>query len=140
MFNRNAEFSGVVARMRELAKTHPNYVSSPVRLDETSDSYTFSLPQDKDRQITIALLAFDLGMLCATPQYLRQYGTPKTPKELSSHRCLTHSVNEPRNWFFLRGKLMVSQPITPFMGVGNYGMLLKLARKCPPASRESRTC
>lgn len=61
MFNRNAAFSGVVAKLRELVKTHPNFVSGPVRLDETSDSYTFSLPQDKDRQITVALLAFDLG-------------------------------------------------------------------------------
>lgn len=61
MFNRNASFSGVVTKMRELVKTHPNYVSGPVRLDETSDSYTFSLPQDKDRQVTIAVLAFDLG-------------------------------------------------------------------------------
>lgn len=62
MFNRNTGFSGVVAKMRELVKTHPNYVSGPIRLDETSDSYMFSLPQDKDRQITIALLAFDLGV------------------------------------------------------------------------------
>ena len=62
MFNRNAGFSGVVAKMRELVKTHPNYVGGPVRLDETSDSYTFSLPHDKDRQITVALLAFDLGV------------------------------------------------------------------------------
>ena len=62
MFNRNTGFSGVVAKMRELVKAHPNYVSGPMRLDETSDSYTFSLPQDKDRQITIALLAFDLGV------------------------------------------------------------------------------
>lgn len=61
MFNRNSGFSGVVAKMRELVKTHPNYVSGPVKLDETSDSYTFSLPQDKDRQITVSLLAFDLG-------------------------------------------------------------------------------
>lgn len=62
IFNRNMGFSSVIAKMRELVKTHPNYVSGPVRLDETSDSYTFSLPQDKDRQISIALLAFDLGV------------------------------------------------------------------------------
>lgn len=62
MFNRNAGFSGVVAKMRELVKTHPNYVSGPLRMDETSDTYTFSLPTDKERQITIALLAFDLGV------------------------------------------------------------------------------
>jgi len=61
VFNRNKGFSSVVGKMRELAKTHPNYVRGPVRLDETSDSYTFSLPEDKDRHVTVAMLAFDLG-------------------------------------------------------------------------------
>ncbi len=62
VFNRNAGFSGVVAKMRELAKTHPCFVKVLERLDETSDSYSFSLPQDKNRQVTIALMAFDLGV------------------------------------------------------------------------------
>ncbi|MET3461430.1 hypothetical protein [Variovorax atrisoli] len=62
VFNRNVGFSAVVAKMRDLVKTHPAYVKGPARLDETSDSYVFSLPQDKDRQVTVALLAFDLGV------------------------------------------------------------------------------
>ncbi|MGA0569828.1 hypothetical protein ACO2Q9_03810 [Variovorax sp. VNK109] len=61
IFNRNVGFTSVVNKMRALIKTHSNYVSGPLRLDETSDSYTFSLPQDNERQITIAVLAFDLG-------------------------------------------------------------------------------
>ncbi len=28
-------------------------------------------------------------MLCASPQYLKEKGTPKTPQELQSHHCLT---------------------------------------------------
>lgn len=61
MFSRNTGFSAVVGKMHDLVKTHSNYFSGPVKMDETSDLYTFSLPQDKDRKITIALLAFDLG-------------------------------------------------------------------------------
>lgn len=62
VFNRNVGFTSVVAKMRELSKTHACYVKGPSRLDETSDGYIFSLPQDKDRQVTVSMLAFDLGV------------------------------------------------------------------------------
>ncbi|WP_367237398.1 hypothetical protein VXM67_23290 [Pseudomonas sp. Rh2] len=61
MFNRNADFTAVVQKMRDLVKSHPRYLSGPVSLDETSDRYVFSLPQDSGRKVTISLLAFDLG-------------------------------------------------------------------------------
>ncbi|WP_458761490.1 hypothetical protein [Pseudomonas chlororaphis] len=61
MFNRNAGFTAVVEKMRFLIKDHPRYVSGPVNLDETSDRYIFSLPQDNERKVIISLLAFDLG-------------------------------------------------------------------------------
>lgn len=62
VFNRNAGFSSVVAKMRAAALTHPSYVSGPTRLDETSDRYRFTLPIDRERQVSIAILAFDLGV------------------------------------------------------------------------------
>ncbi|WP_241664235.1 hypothetical protein [Pseudomonas sp. Sample_21] len=61
MFNRNSSFTAVVQKMRVLIKSHPRYVSGPLNLDETSDRYVFSLPQDNERRVTISLLAFDLG-------------------------------------------------------------------------------
>ncbi|WP_330208133.1 MULTISPECIES: hypothetical protein [Pseudomonas] len=61
MFNRNAGFTAVVEKMRVLVKDHPRYESGPVNLDETSDRYIFSLPQDNERKVIISLLAFDLG-------------------------------------------------------------------------------
>ncbi|WP_241191502.1 hypothetical protein [Pseudomonas chlororaphis] len=61
MFNRNAGFTAVVEKMRVLIRDHPRYVSGPVNLDETSDRYIFSLPQDNERKVIISLLAFDLG-------------------------------------------------------------------------------
>jgi hypothetical protein len=61
MFNRNASFTAIVEKMRVLIKKHPRYLSGPVNLDETSDRYVFSLPQDNERKVIISLLAFDLG-------------------------------------------------------------------------------
>lgn len=61
MFNRNAGFTNVVDKMRVLTKNHSRYISGPVNLDETSDRYVFSLPQDHGRKVIISLLAFDLG-------------------------------------------------------------------------------
>ncbi|MCY1517798.1 hypothetical protein D9M68_524970 [compost metagenome] len=61
MFNRNADFTAVIEKMRDLVKSHPRYLSGPVSLDETSDRYVFSLPQDSGRKVIISLLAFDLG-------------------------------------------------------------------------------
>ncbi|USU10719.1 hypothetical protein NF701_08985 [Sphingomonadaceae bacterium OTU29THOMA1] len=61
MFSRNDSFSAVVAKIRELAKSHPRCIAGPTRLDETSDRYEFSLPQDDERRVTISILPFDLS-------------------------------------------------------------------------------
>lgn len=61
VFNRNADFTSVVDKIRRLVKQHPRYLSGPINLDETSDRYVFSLPQDSERKVLISVLAFDLG-------------------------------------------------------------------------------
>ena len=61
MFNRNVGFSAMVKTMRAAASKHLNFRSGPVKLDETSDQYVFSLPQDAQRDVVISMLAFDLG-------------------------------------------------------------------------------
>lgn len=35
--------------------------------------------------------------LCASPNYLKKYGTPKTPSDLIKHRYITHSIRKPDN-------------------------------------------
>ncbi|MEJ2793424.1 LysR substrate-binding domain-containing protein [Iodobacter sp. LRB] len=38
-------------------------------------------------------------VICASPNYLAQYGYPETPQDLSAHHCLSHSVwNGRSNW------------------------------------------
>lgn len=38
-------------------------------------------------------------VLCASPSYLEKFGLPISPKDLSKHRCLTHSQRIPPNQF-----------------------------------------
>ncbi|MES2413462.1 MAG: LysR family transcriptional regulator [Pseudomonadota bacterium] len=78
-------------------------------------------------------------ILCATPGYVARKGTPAVPADLAAHDCLTHSTNETRTWFFLRGKKLVSRPIDPFIEVDNYSLLLELTRSSLGISRLSRT-
>ena len=78
-------------------------------------------------------------ILCATPAYIARKGVPSTPDDLMAHDCLTHSTNETRNWFFLRGKELVSRAIDPFIEVDNYALLLELTRSSLGISRLSRT-
>lgn len=36
-------------------------------------------------------------LLCASPDYLKEYGTPRTPDDLKKHRYITHSIRNPNN-------------------------------------------
>ncbi len=37
-------------------------------------------------------------IFCASPDYLKKYGTPNTPLELKSHNCIDHYDNAERTW------------------------------------------
>ena len=41
-----------------------------------------------DSSLVSRKLATNRRLLCASPQYLRKHGTPKTPAELAQHACL----------------------------------------------------
>lgn len=55
--------------------------------------------------------------LYASPGYLKQYGVPQTPADLSAHRCIHTSMEALRKWQFLEPD--VSVPITPVLSVNN---------------------
>jgi len=51
-------------------------------------------------------------VICASPAYLRARGTPKTPRELSAHDCITFEVlASKRAWVFGHGKGELSVPV-----------------------------
>ena len=49
--------------------------------------------------LTATRLTTSSRILCASPAYLKQHGTPRHPQELSKHQCLSYSyVDDPRSW------------------------------------------
>lgn len=51
-------------------------------------------------------------VLCASPGYLKKYGTPQKPTDLSRHRYITHSMRKPANVIkFKNDKEVYVEPI-----------------------------
>jgi DNA-binding transcriptional LysR family regulator len=66
-----------------------------------------------DSSLVSVRLADNRRMCVATPDYLKRHGAPKTPAELSKHRCLLLSSesSQPRGWAFtVDGKVIHIRP------------------------------
>jgi DNA-binding transcriptional LysR family regulator len=63
--------------------------------------------------------------ICASPDYLKKNGTPKTPVELLKHSCLTHSMRRPFNRFYFQNNKELE--FHPFICVNDAETLSKLA-------------
>jgi len=64
-----------------------------------------------------SLVAIRIGevrrVVCASLQYLRRRGIPRTPQEVRAHVCVRHMGTSPRNeWNFRIGRRAVAIPIT----------------------------
>lgn len=60
IFNRNKDFTKVLASIPETMKAHPNFLHSDAAAAETRFRYTFSHRDDPSRELTLAVLAFDV--------------------------------------------------------------------------------
>jgi hypothetical protein len=60
MFNRNRDFSKVIAAMLEAAADHPARKRGPEKQGETRFKYVFANPTDANRDVTVTVMAFDV--------------------------------------------------------------------------------
>jgi hypothetical protein len=60
VFNRNADFSAVLAKIVTTAPAHPNFKRDLGRSGETTFRYIFAQPNDVNREIALTVLAFDV--------------------------------------------------------------------------------
>jgi DNA-binding transcriptional LysR family regulator len=60
----------------------------------------------KDSSLVARKLATDKRMLCASPAYLAQYGTPQQPQDLTGHNCITLMGLD--HWCFHQGSSTVT--------------------------------
>ncbi|MDP1881061.1 MAG: LysR family transcriptional regulator [Parachlamydiaceae bacterium] len=81
-----------------------------------------SIPTTGDAiQKRIAITSYSL---CASPNYLEQFGTPKKPDDLKNHRYITHSMRKPDNELVFHDKTI---SITPFIRVNDTETMLNFA-------------
>jgi hypothetical protein len=60
IFNRNLDFTNVISEAQRAMKDHQHYKSGPTNESETRFRYTFSHPEDKQRDIIVTLLLFNM--------------------------------------------------------------------------------
>lgn len=70
-----------------------------------------------------SLMAIKVGtirqVVCASPAYLQERGTPKKLGELSDHACVTFtSLGTPQEWMFRRGREVMRIPVRSRLSVG----------------------
>jgi hypothetical protein len=60
VFNRNAGFSAVLAKIADIAPKHPNFKRDLGKSDESTFRYVFGQPGDANREIMLTVMAFDI--------------------------------------------------------------------------------
>lgn len=70
------------------------------------------IAQLPDSTLTSAKVGAVRRVTCASPAYLKKHGTPRTPRELSEHRCFVFSAERsPPVWTYAgRGKALSYRP------------------------------
>jgi hypothetical protein len=60
VFNRRANFSSVLEKIAALVPVHPCFEKDLGKKDESTFSYLFHQPDDPDRHVYLAVMAFDI--------------------------------------------------------------------------------
>jgi LysR family transcriptional regulator, regulator for bpeEF and oprC len=77
----------------------------PVQLLEESVDCVIRLGEQSDSSLVARRVGTMTSVCCASPAYLREHGTPRSPDELSAHRCVNYMSNRTGrilDWEFAR--------------------------------------
>ena len=119
----------------EFLKRNPairlQYILGNERLDMADHRIDIQImigrPPDSD--LLVRKIATSRWLLCASPAYLAERGTPQTLKDLDQHDCLGHTLEGRSSWL-TRGELELSKslPQRAPIAANNGSMLQALAR------------
>lgn len=79
----------------QLAERFPN-------LEKEGIDILFGVSVEGSAELIRLRVATTRYILCASPTYLKKFGTPKTSNDLIKHRYITHSIRKPDNVIFLK--------------------------------------
>jgi DNA-binding transcriptional LysR family regulator len=101
----------ITRAVAEFLKIHPDLQvdmtlqSSPGDLIDEGIDIAIYLGDLDDTSMVARKLASSPMVVCASPEYLAKYGTPKTPEDLYHHSCLINWASTPRNKWKFKGKI-----------------------------------
>lgn len=85
----------------------------PGDLIEEGYDIQIRITNEPDLNLVARKIAPVRQVLCATPEYFQQWGTPKTPHDLVNHNCLDYSLShEHLNWQFNGPEGKIKVPIS----------------------------
>ena len=115
----------------DFLERHPGIVLDIQFDDRTIDIHSeridvaFRIGNLEDSTLVATKLEPVETVICASPEYLKKYGTPTTPADLKSHNCLTYSlVNNSNEWSIGQNK---SYKVSGQMTTNNGEALLQAA-------------
>ncbi len=87
--------------------------SSKMDLIESGIDLAIRIGHLEDSSLIARKIVMSCSLLCASPKYLAERGTPTHPSELSAHRCLSYRTNQGKNyWRFKQAQDSLDVPIT----------------------------
>ncbi|MBA3604105.1 MAG: LysR family transcriptional regulator, partial [Parachlamydiaceae bacterium] len=64
-------------------------------------------------------------VFCASPKYLKKFGTPKKPEDLKNHKYIAHCMRNPDNELTFRNSEVIT--VTPFIRTNDTQTMLNFA-------------
>lgn len=109
--------SHLAAAIVEFLASYPQ-----AQIELIAEDRTVNLVEDRidlavriGRQLEDGLVARPLGVcrsvICASPVYLARHGVPKTPEQLGSHQCITHTYVGRSEFVLLREGRAIRVPV-----------------------------
>lgn len=95
-------------------------------IDERID-LAIRITNDLDDQLIARQLSVCRSVVCASPAYLAEYGTPTDADELVLHYCLTHSYHGKNTWVFERHGEQLSYPVRSRISANEATVLMQAA-------------
>ena len=113
----------LMAFMQQNSKLHINFKLAEKFPDFKNEEIDilFGVSIQGSDELVSKRVATTRYILCASPQYLKKFGTPKTPQDLIQHRYITHSIRKPNNIIHFQD---LNVPINPILSLNDsYAML-----------------
>lgn len=102
----------------ELAERFPNLATEGIDL-------LFGVSLEGPAELVRRRVTSTRYVLCASPLYLQQHGTPKTPEDLATHQYITHSMRQPDNRIYFKNHQEVT--VKPVLRLNDAQAMLECA-------------